>query len=69
MTFPLDPQGPQGTDLTQAGDLMQTSLARVLAWIDSHYNDSGSEIPYEVHMAMLEGHDGIKNWTAARTKR
>jgi hypothetical protein len=38
----------------------------ISAWIDSHYNDSGSEIPYEVHMAVLEGRDGIKSWTAAR---
>lgn len=55
------------SDLRATGDAMQSTLSRVLehfdkvlAWVDP------DSVPYEVRMAVLEGHDAIEEWTALR---
>jgi hypothetical protein len=54
-------------DLRAAGDQLQSSLSRVLAWIE----DNADRIPalgYETHMSMLEGRSAIDLWTEIRRK-
>lgn len=54
-------------DLRVAGDLMQSSLSRVLAFIRASVEYEG-QLPYEVKMAMLEGDGAIEDWTSTRRR-
>lgn len=51
--------------LRQHGDLMQSSLSRILAFMTK----KGTPDPgYETRMAVLEGRDAINSWTETRRK-
>lgn len=49
-------------ELRRIGDLMQSSLSRVLD------DKNGTRPTYETKMARLEGAEAIQEWTAARRK-
>lgn len=51
-------------ELTQAGDLMQSCLSRLIAHLDRIRVDA--PLPYEEHMAVLEGGQAVEDWTKAR---
>lgn len=54
-------------DLRATGDLMQSSLSRLVAWIE----DNADRIPalgYEVEMAKLEGKSAVEQWTTVRRR-
>jgi hypothetical protein len=54
-------------NLRQAGDAMQSSLSRVLAWIAAEFPEHRIDsLGYETFMATLEGHSAIATWTEAR---
>jgi hypothetical protein len=50
-------------DLRATGDLMQSSLSRVLEWVR---REKRPDMPYEVSMACLEGESAVDLWTEIR---
>lgn len=64
---PADAKGAEQyiADLQATGDLMQSSLSRVLAFIDSYCADIHSD-DYEAFMATLEGASAVDLWTEIR---
>jgi hypothetical protein len=55
--------------LRQHGDLMQSSLSRLVEWMWAEFPDHRWDaLPYEVGMAMLEGESAVEAWTDARRR-
>lgn len=50
----------QLSDLRAAGDLMQSSLSRIIEYV------TVQTLPYEVRMAVHEGASAIEDWTNVR---
>jgi hypothetical protein len=57
--------GSVSGDHIRAGDLMQSSLSRIVEWVDGD-GRVGAYASYEVRMALIEGAGAVEEWTQAR---
>lgn len=56
-------------NLRATGDLMQSSLSRVLEFVHQEFpSHRWDALPYEVGMAVLEGESSVNLWTEIRSK-